>query len=314
MNDGNIIKECDVARNLDLTALRAFLVTADTGGVTRAAALLNLTQSAVSMQIKRLEEGLGRAFFFRTAKKLSLTPEGEQLLAYARRMLELNDEVLGRLNDVAFEGELRIGIPHDIVYPAVPQILKRMAQCYPRLRINLTSSFTLLMKEQLARGELDLVVTTEEEPTKGGEVLTRRELVWIGATGGAAWQNRPLRLGFEENCKFRPIAVGALDAVGIPWEMGFFGRSQEAVAAMIAADLALSVRMTGTINANCAEVPAIADLPELGPVSVCLYDAGQQKGAVVEDLKDQLRAAYAGASQRTTTLPVDLRSFRRASA
>ncbi len=303
-----------MARNLDLTALRAFVVTADTGGVTRAASLLNLTQSAVSMQIKRLEDSLGRAFFFRTAKKLSLTPEGEQLLAYARRMLDLNDEVLGRLNDAAFEGELRLGIPHDIVYPAIPEILKRMAQCYPRLRINLTSSFTVLMKEQLARGELDIVVTTEEDPEAGGERLTRRALHWVGAVGGTAWQNRPLRLGFEENCKFRPIALAALDRAGIPWEMGFFGRSQEAVSAMISADLAITARMTGTFAATCGEVPAQAALPPMGHMSICLYDAGLTKGAVVEDLKEQIRAAYAERSQRTTTLPVDLRSFRSANA
>lgn len=302
-------------RNLDLTALRAFVVTADTGGVTRAASLLNLTQSAVSMQIKRLEESLGRIFFFRGARRLALTPEGEQLISYARRMLELNDEVLGRLTDAAFEGELRLGVPHDIVYPAIPDILKRMAQCYPRLRINLTSSFTLLMKEAMARGELDIVLTTEEEPEEGGEALARHPLVWIGAEGGTAWQNRPLRLGFEENCKFRPIALAALDKAGIPWEMGFFGRSNQAVQAMIAADLALTARMNaGSLPEGCAPVSSLAELPSLGHSTICLYDAGLQKGAVVEDLKAQLRAAYAERSQRTTTLPVDLRAFRSANA
>lgn len=303
-----------MARNLDLTALRAFAVTADMGGVTRAAGFLNLTQSAVSMQIKRLEESLGRPFFFRSAKKLILTPEGEQLLAYARRMLALNDEVLARLNDAAFEGELRLGVPHDIVYPAIPDILKTMAQRYPRLRINLTSSFTVTMKDALARGELDLILTTEEEPGPGGEALARSDLVWVGAIGGTAWQNRPLRLGFEETCKFRAIALARLDAQAIPWEMGFFGRSNEAVQAMIAADLALTARMRGRYPDSCAIVPAQADLPDLGTITVCLYDAGMHKGQVVEDLKDLLRASYSDPSQRTTTLPVDLRSFKRASA
>lgn len=303
-----------MARNLDLTALRAFCVTAEMGGVTRAAGFLNLTQSAVSMQIKRLEESLGRPFFHRSAKKLILTPEGEQLLAYARRMLALNDEVLARLNDAAFEGELRLGIPHDIVYPAIPEILKTMAKRYPRLRINLTSSFTVIMREALARGELDIILTTEDAPGTGGEALSRHDLVWVGAKGGAGWQNRPLRLGFEESCKFRAIALERLDAAGIPWEMGFFGRSNEAVQAMITADLALTVRMAGHYPASCAPVPAHADLPDLGHVAICLYDAGLQKGPVVEDLKELLRASYADPSQRTTTLPVDLRSFKRASA
>jgi len=281
-----------VPRNLDLTALRAFTMVADTGGVTRAAGLLNLTQSAVSMQIKRLEDALAKTFFFRTSRRLTLTPEGEQLLTYARRMLALNDEVLSRLTDAAFEGELRLGVPHDIVYPAIPDILRRMAQCYPRLRINLTSSFTVLMKEALDKGELDVVLTTEEEPTAGGEAMARRDLVWVGAPGGCAWKQRPLRLGFEETCKFRPIAIAALDAAEIPWEMGFSGRSNQAVEAMIAADLAISARLADMVPKLCAELPAGAGLPPLGALRICLYDAGRHKGPAVEDLKGQLRAAY----------------------
>lgn len=281
-----------MSRNLDLTALRAFMVTADTGGVTRAASLLNLTQSAVSMQIKRLEEALARPFFFRTARRLTLTPEGEQLLGYARQMLSLNDEVVARLNDAALVGELRLGVPHDIVFPAIPQILRQMAQCYPRLRINLTSSFTVLMKEAMARGELDVVLTTEAEPGPGGEALARHDLVWVGAAGGSAWQTRPLRLGFEETCKFRPLAVAALDQAGIPWEMGFSGRSVEAVQAMIAADLALTVRMADRFAAGSAQVPPQANLPALGAMRICIYDAGVQKGTAVEDLKQHIRKAY----------------------
>ncbi len=282
-----------MARNLDLTALRAFVVVADTGGVTRAAALLNLTQSAVSMQIKRLEDGLGRPFFFRTARRLTLTPEGEQLLAYARKMLDLNDELLARLDDSAFQGEIRLGVPHDVVYPAIPPILKRMAQCYPRVRINLTSSFTILMKDQLARGELDLILTTEEVPGPGGEVLARQDLVWVGGPDNAVWQSRPLRLGFEETCIFRPLALAALDGAGIPWEMGFTGRSVDAIQAMISADLAISVRMRSAVPKNMTEVPPQADLPALGHTSICLYDTGLHKGRVVEELKAMLRAAYA---------------------
>ena len=292
MFDIMFITDSDMSRNLDLTALRTFVVVADTGGVTRAAALLNLTQSAVSMQIKRLEEALNRPFFFRTARKLTLTPEGEQLLAYARRMLDLNDEVLSRLNDAGFEGELRLGVPHDIVYPAIPEILKRMAQCYPRLRINLTSSFTRPMKEGLAKGELDVVLTTEDAPAPGGEALARHDLIWVGAPGGSAWRQRPLRLGFEETCNFRRPAIAALDKAGIAWEMGFTGRSNEAVQAMIAADLALTVRLRGKFAEGCAEVPAHADLPPLGDMHICLYDGGLQKGEVVEDLKNHLRVAY----------------------
>ena len=145
-------------RTLDLVALRSFVAVADAGGVTRAAALLNLTQSAVSMQLKRLEDSLALELFSRAARRMALTPEGEQLLGFARRMLHLNDEALSRLTSTAYEGEIRLGVPHDIVYPAVPNILKRIAARYPRVRVNLVSSFTVLLKEQLAKGALDLVV------------------------------------------------------------------------------------------------------------------------------------------------------------
>lgn len=111
-----------MARNLDLTALRAFVAVVDAGGVTRAAGLLNLTQSAVSMQLKRLEESLGLALFLRSARKLMLTPEGDQLLTHARKMLAINDEALARLGLAGHEGEIRLGVPHDIVYPAIPGI------------------------------------------------------------------------------------------------------------------------------------------------------------------------------------------------
>ena len=168
-------------RNLDLSALRSFVTVADVGGVTRAAGYLNLTQSAVSMQIKRLEESLGLSLFLRAARKLALSPEGEQLLSYGRRMLALNDEALSLLSSTACEGEIRLGVPHDVVYPAIPGILRRMAQCYPRVRINLVSSFTLLMKQEFGRGGFDVMLTTEEAPDPAAEVLSSRGLIGLGA-------------------------------------------------------------------------------------------------------------------------------------
>lgn len=99
-------------RNLDLTSLRSFVAIADAGGVTRAAGFLNLTQSAVSMQIKRLEEVLGCDVLDRSARKVGLTAEGEQLLGYARKMLALNDEAFHRLTTDVHEGEIVLGVPH----------------------------------------------------------------------------------------------------------------------------------------------------------------------------------------------------------
>lgn len=289
---GHAITGMNMTRTLDLTALRSFAAVADAGGVTRAAGFLNLTQSAVSMQLKRLEENLGLLLFLRGPRKLSLTAEGEQLLVYARKMLALNDEALGRLTSNAYEGEIRLGVPHDIVFPAIPGILKRLAARYPRVRVNLVSSFTILLKEAFARGALDVIVTTEDRPGQGGEVLARRELVWVGAEGGTAWQRRPLRLGFKETCIFRPTVLAALDAAGITWEMGYDGESEQAIEATVAADLALSARLREAMPPGTAPLPSRGDLPDLGSLAICLYTAPTLKGEAAAVLAGELRHAY----------------------
>ena len=135
-----------MARNLDLTSLRSFVTIADVGGVTRAAGVLNLTQSAVSMQIKRLEDMLGATVLDRSARTVALTPVGEQLLSYARRMVALNDEVYGLLTLPQFEGEVVLGVPHDIVYPAIPQVLQLFAREFPKVKVRLLSSFTRILR------------------------------------------------------------------------------------------------------------------------------------------------------------------------
>ncbi len=279
-------------RNLDLAALRSFVTVADVGGVTRAAGYLNLTQSAVSMQIKRLEDSLGLQLFLRAARKLAISPEGEQLLSYGRRMLALNDEALSRFAATSCSGAIRLGVPHDVVYPAVPGILKRMAQAYPMVQLNLVSSFTVLLKQAHARGELDVILTTEESPEAGAEVLSSRPLVWVGAPGGSAWQRRPLRLGFKDTCIFRPVAQSALDAAGIPWEMATGGESEQAVEATVAADLAISARMAGSLPDGTEPILADNQLPQLGSTKLAIYRSDRRKDEAVELLLSELRCAY----------------------
>ena len=286
------IKVCDMPRNLDLTALRSFVTVADVGGVTRAAGYLNLTQSAVSMQIKRLEDALGMQLFLRAARKLALSPEGEQLLSYGRRMLALNDEALSRFTTTACDGEIRLGVPHDVVYPAIPGILKRMALAYPCLRINLVSSFTVLMKEAFAKGDFDVILTTEETPDPGAEVLGARPLVWVGAPDGNAWQRRPLRLGFKDTCIFRPRAQAALDAAGIPWQLATGGESEQAVEATVAADLAVSVRMVGSIPEGMTPIAGENQLPPVGEMKLGLYRGTRRADEAVDLLVSELRCAY----------------------
>lgn len=286
------IKERDVPRNLDLTALRSFVAVAETGGVTRASGFLNLTQSAVSMQLKRLEDSMDLSLLDRSSRTIALTSAGEQLLSYARRMLDLNDEVMARMTAKAFEGEIVVGLPHDIVHPAMPKVLQRFAQDYPRVRVHLKSAHTRRLKQMFARGECDFILTTEDGVETGGETLAERPLVWFGAPGGSAWRQRPLRLAFCSNCIFRGGAQRALDEAGIPWEMGVDSDSEPAVEATVSADLAVTAMIEGTAPVYMELIPHGGALPELKRQRINLYSSEINQGEVPHGMAEVIRQYY----------------------
>ncbi|SEN32510.1 transcriptional regulator, LysR family [Roseovarius tolerans] len=278
-------------RNLDITTLRALVAVTDHGGVTRAAAMLNLTQSAVSMQIKRLEEMLGLALFDRGNRRVSLTASGEQLVRYARRILALNDEAVGRLTEDLYEGELRLGVPHDIVYPVVPRVLKQFNAAYPRVNVHLRSSSTVKLREEFARGEVDLILTTEEGVDDGGETLTEMALRWTGAPGGTSWKRRPLRLAFCTNCIFRPIVLRKLEQAGIDWEMAVLSEDDRAVEALVSADLAVGALLEDSIPPHQEAIEPGTALPDLGVQKINLY-ARPGGDALLDPLSDMLRQGF----------------------
>jgi DNA-binding transcriptional LysR family regulator len=281
-----------MARTLDLTALRSFVSVADSGGVTRAAGFLNLTQSAVSMQIKRLEEALDLALLDRAGRGVALTAAGEQLLGYARRLLALNDEALQRLTGQDFEGEVVIGVPSDIVYPRIPGVLRRLAQDYPRMRVTLVSSYTRRLKRLFERGECDMILTTEDAPDAGGETLIELPLVWYGAPGGSAWKQRPLPLAFEHTCIFRIGVQQALDQAGIPWVMAVESDSTRTIEASVSADLAVHALVEGAAPRYLEHIPHGGALPELARTRINFYLAQAARGGVVAEMAEVLRQAY----------------------
>jgi DNA-binding transcriptional LysR family regulator len=285
-------------RNLDLTALRSFVAIADAGGVTRASGFLNLTQSAVSMQIKRLEDMLGVEVLDRSGRQVSLTAAGELLLGYARKMLALNDEVMGRLTRDPHEGEVVLGVPHDIVYPVIPQVLQHFARAYPKMKVTLISSFTRVLKAQFGRGECDIILTTENGTDPQGETLAELSLVWVGAPGGIAWKGRPLKLAFEHNCIFRQGVQAALDKAGIPWQMAVESDSTRTIEASVSADLAVHTVLAGSEPPYVDRISHGGALPELQRMKVNLYVAEPTHSVAVQELAALIRRAYASHSAR----------------
>ncbi|MEJ6401389.1 LysR family transcriptional regulator [Yoonia sp. 2307UL14-13] len=279
-------------RNLDMTALRSFVAVAETGGVTKAAGSLNLTQSAVSMQLKRLEEMLDIALLDRSARQIGLTPQGEQLLSYARRIVTLNDEVYGKLTATAFEGEVTLGVPHDIVYPVIPRVMQRFAAAYPRVRIHLVSSYTRKLIDDLNRGQIDIILTTEDSVGTGGETLVKLPLVWVGAPGGQIWKQRPLRLAYEQRCIFRQYVQRRLDDAGIPWEMVVDSNSTRTIEATVSADLAVHTMLEGTSPRHFEPIQHGGALPRLLDLNINMYRNGVKDGPVMTDLSKFIRDGF----------------------
>ena len=291
-------------RNLDLTALRSFVAIADAGGVTRAAGFLNLTQSAVSMQIKRLEDMLQVELLDRSARKVGLTAAGEQLLGYARRMLSLNDEAFGRLTHDSFEGEIVLGVPHDIVYPNIPQVLQRFNRDYPKMKVTLLSSFTRALLEQFGRGECDIILATEDGCGDGGMTLVELPLVWIGAPGGQAWRQRPLRLAYEYRCIFRQWAQAALDKAAVSWEMAVESDNTRTIEASVSADLAVHSMLAGSEPHHLERVAHGGTLPDLPRLKVNLYVADPVHSPAVGVLAELIKRAFAGQGTKSDRTPL----------
>jgi DNA-binding transcriptional LysR family regulator len=282
----------DMRRNLDLAALRALVTVADFGGVTRAAQVLNLTQSAVSMQIKRLEESLCTTLLDRSGRGVTPNAAGEQLLTHARRIVALNDEAVARLTSTEFEGEIVLTVPYDIVYPHIPRVLRHYAGLYPRMRVQLLAVNTRKALEAFEAGETDLILTTESHCPPGAETLARLPLIWIGAPGGKAWRERPLRLAQGRFCAFRAGIVAALDRADIPWETAVESDSDRTLEAAVSSDMAIHALLDGTEPPMAERIAHGGVLPELASYLVNLYIRPGMQSPCVLALADLLRGAW----------------------
>jgi len=279
-------------KTLDLNTLRSFVVIADAGSMTRAATRLHMTQSAISMQIKRLESSLDLSVFERSKQGILPTPSGEQLLHYARQMLELNDEVWGRLTAEDFEGKVSLGVPSDIINPVIPGVIREFARDYPRVQVQLASALTQKLLHEFDAGKHDIVLTTEHVPRKGGEVLCSQRLIWTGAIGGNAWKTRPLPIGFSKACAFRQTVIDALDAAAIEWRDVVVAEDEIAGAAALAADLCVGAELEFVDHYGREAIAHDGQLPDLPDHSIIMYRADGMSDTPGRVLGDYIARAY----------------------
>jgi DNA-binding transcriptional LysR family regulator len=279
-------------RNLDIGLLRSFLTVIDAGGVTHAASVLAVSQAAVSQQIKRLEEVLGQCLFEREGRRLALAPAGERLIAQARRLVAQNDDLLAVMCMPACEGEVRLGVPYDIIASVVPPILRGFAKAQPRVRVSLVCEDSQVVRQALRSGGVDLALTTETECGRHGETMRTDRLVWVGGAGGDAHLKDPLPVSLgAPTCVFRPVAIEALGKARRNWRSVCEVSRLEPVYAVLEAGLAVAPLLRSTVPDRFEILGRDAKLPALPEFRINLY-APPGLDPAARDLAEHVRAAF----------------------
>jgi len=262
------------APDLDPDLLKAFLAVADHQSFTRAAAILHRTQSAVSVQIRRLEERLDVRLFHRMRSGVALSAAGRELLVYARRLLDLNAEAVDALRARKREAVVRLGVMDDYGTIVIPPLLARFTKSHPEIRVEIETGLTATMPARLGEA-YDLVIAMHPEGHGGGELLRREQAVWAAAASYSAAAPRdtlPVAL-YPPGCLFRQWATEALDAAGRPWRLAFVSRSLAAVEAIAAQGLAITVVKAGTLPPRLRALSARDGLPPLPAADIRLHRA-----------------------------------------
>lgn len=281
-----------ILRDIDIGLLRAFIAVAETGRMTTAARVVNLSQGAVSQQIKRLEAIFEEPLFERRTNGAALTRAGERLMAGAHRLVALNDELVNEMRGADFAGEVRLGVPHDIVGMLMPPILRTFRQAHPNVLVTLVSDTTKSLRADLRGGKIDLALTTESERGNRQQHLLSDRLVWVGAKGGEAWLRRPLSVALgNEDCGFRASAIDALTRAQIAWRPICQVGSLEPVFATLEADVAIAPFLSRTVPDRLAVLDD-AGLPALSVFHINLRLPATGANPVVSELARHIREGF----------------------
>jgi len=252
-----------MAASLDLDQLRTFVAIAETGSFTRAGDLVYKTQSAVSMQMRRLEERIGKPIFTRDGRASRLTEEGERLLGYARRMVRLADETVAAFDDTELSGSIRLGTPDDYADRFLPEILARFSRSNPRVEVSVTCEPSPELIRQAKAGEVDLAIVTNCGEGQV-QVIRREPLLWVvGAQHGAADVDvLPLALS-KPPCMWRAEAIAALTGAGRKYRVLYQSSNATAIAAAVQAGLAVTILAESALRRGMRVLGESDGLPRL---------------------------------------------------
>lgn len=277
--------------SIDSELLRTFVAIADEGGFTRAGEAVNRTQSAVSMQMKRLEDDIvQRPLFQKDGRTMSLTVEGQVLLGYARRILKLHSEVFNTLREPHMVGVVKIGSPDDYVMRFLPGILSRFAQAYPLVQVEVHCEPS---KQLLLRQDLDLSIVTREPGTEIGQILRQERFVWMEAQGFCPHERTPLPLAmFNTDCFCRVWACNALDAQEREYRVAYTSASLAAISAVVSAGLAVTAQLESLLTPGLRIIGEAEGMPLLPSASIVLLRNPSNPSPITECLAEYIAEGF----------------------
>lgn len=255
---------------LDNNALKSFIAIAETGTFSHAAVQVGRTQSALSLQIRKLEENLGCALFDRTRRKVALTEQGEIFLGYAKQIIQLQWEVHSRLKEPDIQGEIRLGTPEDFATHYLPDVLAVFRKHHPRVQLNVKCDLTLNLIDGFRAGEYDVIlVKRDPKAPRGGIRVWREPLVWAAADHWQPQQTLSLVLS-PQPCIYRARALAALDSAKKPWHIAYTSPSLAGTLAAVKAGLGITVLPANMLPPGIHAIRSEITLPELPDAEIAL--------------------------------------------
>lgn len=274
---------------LQIGLLKTFLAIIDTGGFTSASQRVHRTQSAISMQVKRLEDTIGQPLFERTGRSFRITAEGEVLVPYARRLLKLHEETVAAMIKPNVAGAVKIGIIDDYALRFLPNILSRFAAAYPQVQVTVRCEPTSLLVPALENGELDLVLVNGN-PGEDGEIIRHDQAVWVTSANHLTHEEDPLPLAvFHAECIFRKWALEALDAINRRYRVAYQSPSVAGIIATVSAGLAVAILFDSVAPQEFRRLRSDDGFPELPTATIFLKRAPGHSTAAVECMAQHIQ-------------------------
>ncbi len=271
--------------NLDIDLLRCFVTVVETGGFTAAAKPLLRTQSAVSVQIKRLEETIGQRLFERNKRSPVLTEQGEMLLGYAHRLLKLNDETVLRLTETELEGTLRLGVVEYLAPHRLLGIISKLKRTYPKLDLRLRIDLSSQLHSELEDGKLDVIIAAKNSRGGQGQELFREQLCWVTGPLGIPEAEAPIPLAvLPPPCFYRQIAVQSLDQQGRRWYSAVTTMNISGVQSAVQAGLSLGVLSKSSVLPTMKVLGPDEGFPSLPEHSLGVFNNNYDNKFEIEPL------------------------------